>query len=237
MLHLSFDLDWAPAWATAATGARLAGAGVRGTFFVTHRCDSLDGLRERGMELGWHPNFLRGSSHGDTIDEVLDFCAGLVPDAVGARAHCLIRGTPYLQAYGRRGLRYDASDIHDGVAGLEPFDSWTGVRRLPIWFEDDVHLARGLPCRFDALDHASPGLKILNFHPVLLALNAADGTEYTGLKQDLSARGVPLSEATLQDFSPWRQTARSGVSDLLGEVLDHLAAHPHQAGGPLREIA
>ena len=141
MIHLTFDQDWAPAWATESLHDALAAAGQRGTLFVTQGCPSLGTLRAAGcMELGWHPNFLPGSSHGATVAEVLDTMQGLVPEAVGARAHGLMRGTSILLAYRERGLRYDAADIHDGVPGLAPFESWTGMTRLPIWFEDDVHL-------------------------------------------------------------------------------------------------
>ena len=73
-----------------------------------------------------------------------------VPEARGVRAHCLIRGTPHLLAYRQRNLIYDASDLHDGEANLKPFLSWTGMVRLPIFFEDDVHLERGHTCSLDA---------------------------------------------------------------------------------------
>ena len=238
MIHLTFDQDWAPAWATERLHDALGAAGQRGTLFVTQRCPSLATLRAEGrMELGWHPNFLPGSSHGATVAEVLDTMEAIVPEAVGARAHGLMRGTSLLLAYRDRGLRYDAADIHDGVRGLAPFSSWTGVTRLPIWFEDDVHLQRGLPCTLDALDLASPGLKIMTFHPVLLALNSADLQGYEDLKVALRARGAGLTDATGDDFAPFVERRRRGVRDLYEAVLGWLVEHPERAGGPLGELA
>ncbi len=234
MIHLTFDQDWAPAWATESLHDALAAAGQRGTLFVTQGCPSLGTLRAAGcMELGWHPNFLPGSSHGATVAEVLDTMQGLVPEAVGARAHGLMRGTSILLAYRERGLRYDAADIHDGVPGLAPFESWTGMTRLPIWFEDDVHLQRGLPCRLDALDLGSPGLHIMNFHPVLLALNSADLDGYDRLKAALRESGTGLTAATEDHFAPFVETERPGVRDLYEAVLGWLVAHPERAGGSL----
>lgn len=232
MIYLSFDQDWAPEWATRSLHDRVVAAGQTGTLFVTHPCPSLTHLRSVGrFELGWHPNFLPGSSHGDTTEEVLDTMAGWVPEARGARAHCLIRGTPYLQAYRARGLVYDAADILDGAPNLAPFVSWTGMTRLPIWFEDDVHIARGLPCALSALALEQPGMKVFNFHPVLVALNARTSQSYANLKADLSLRGVGLTDATPEDFQRHRE--QDGVSDLLSQVLDFMVENPQRAGRTL----
>ena len=237
MLYLSFDQDWAPEWATRALTDALAEAGLQGTLFVTHDCPSLASLRASGhIELGWHPNFLPGSSHGDTVEQVLDTMARWVPEAVGARAHTLMRGTPLLMAYRERGLRYDAADIFDGRPGLEAFESWTGVLRLPIWFEDDVHLERGLRCDVDRLALDAPGLKICTFHPVLVALNASDLAPYRDLKRDLAQRGVGLTDATQADFARHRQRHEPGVADLFNALVTWLKAHPASQGGPLKSL-
>jgi hypothetical protein len=234
MIYLSSDQDWAPPWATLELCDRISARGLRGTLFVTNDCPSLPILKARDFELGWHPNFLPGSTHGTGIAEVLDTMAALVPDATGARAHCLIRGTPYLTAYRERGLRYDAADLHDGVAGLTAFESWTGVARLPIFFEDDVHIARGLPCTLETLELDRPGLQVFNFHPVLVGLNAKTPASYAALKADLARRGVPLTAATKADFAPFVEEA--GVGDLLDSVVQLMAEQPHRAGGCLSEI-
>jgi hypothetical protein len=238
VICLSFDQDWAPPWATLAILERLEGAGLPGTFFVTHDCPCLERLRASPLaELGWHPNFLPGSSHGGSFEEVLCTMERMVPGARGARAHALMRGTPLLLAYRERGLLYDASDIHDGATGLRPFVSWTGLVRLPIFFEDDVHLQRGLPCRLEALDLDSDGLKVFNLHPVLVTLNASSTEDYEALKKDLQARGVPLTDASEEDVAAHRRDDREGIADLLDALLGHLARHPDRRGGKLEEVA
>jgi hypothetical protein len=230
-IHLSFDQDWAPAWSTLALRDALASHGVYGTLFGTHDCTSFDALREAGWELGWHPNFMPGSSHGSSMDEVLDTLHGWLPDARGVRAHCLVRGTPYLQAYRSRSLVYDASDLHDGEADLKPFRSWTGLVRLPIFFEDDVHLERGHPCSMDALNLRRPGLK------VLVALNAADLRGYAALKSDLASRGRSLTEATPEDMARHGQAERPGVGDLMHALLAAHGRSELRIGGSLAEVA
>ena len=161
----------------------------------------------------------------------------LVPDAVGVRAHTLMRGTTLLMAYRERGIAYEASDLFDGRPGLSPFSSWTGLTRLPIWFEDDVHLLRGLPCTMEALNLEASGLKVMTFHPVLAALNASDLDGYAALKADLAKRGVGLTEASEDDFAPFRQDVTAGTDDLFEAVVTWLTAHTSRAGGCLRELS
>ena len=236
-IHLSFDQDWAPAWTSLVLRDALAAAGVQATLFVTHPCSSLEHLREDGWELGWHPNYLPGSSHGSSLEEVLDTMASWVPEARGVRAHCLIRGTPYLQAYRELNLIYDASDLRDAETDLKPFVSWTGLVRLPIFFEDDVHLERNLPVRLSALRLSEPGLKVFTFHPVLVALNAADLDSYRALKADLAKRDIPLTHASHEDFAAHRQDACPGMADLLSELLAAHMGGSIRIGSPLHEVA
>ena len=237
MIHLTFDQDWAPEWATNEVVAALSRAQMRGTFFVTHACAALARLKAVGVELGWHPNFLAGSSHGGSIDDVLGTMQSLVPDAQGARAHCLIRGTPYLNAYQRLGLIYDASDLHDRVAHLKPFVSWTGLVRIPIFFEDDVHLERGLTCDLTSTGIKLEGLKVYSFHPVLLALNACSLEAYQDHKAELTRKGVGLTDASPSDFEPFINRSEPGVRDVFHRLLGHLETERNQAGGTLAQLA
>ncbi|MCB9506255.1 MAG: hypothetical protein H6697_01155 [Myxococcales bacterium] len=235
MIHLTFDQDWAPPWATERLAADLRAAGQRGTLFVTNACAALAPAAADGtLELGLHPNFLPGSSHGATTGDVLDHVATLAPGAIGVRPHCLVTHTPLRLEYGRRGLLYESADLMDGVENLAPLALWTGLVRFPIFWEDDVHLSFGRDCSPGALRCSGGGLRVLNFHPVLLALNASDLAGYGALKASLAARGVALAAATEEDFAPHVSNKR-GVRDLLADVLELLSARPDQAGGTLRE--
>jgi hypothetical protein len=238
VIHLTFDQDWAPAWATLAVHEQMQRHGFEGTFFVTHACPALAELRRSVLwELGWHPNFLAGSSHGPSPAEVLDTMVGLVPEARGVRAHCLVRSTVLWQAYVGRGLVYEASDLLDGMAGLHPLVAWNGLVRLPIYFEDDVHLQHGRALTLEALGLERPGMKCFNFHPILLSLNAADLQGYGRLKQHLSEQHRTLSEATPAEVAAFRNQEGPGMADLLALLLDWLGGHRGMAGGRLAPVA
>ena len=237
VIYLTFDQDWAPDWATLAIHDRLLARGLEGTLFVTHPCPSLQALRESGsFELAWHPNYQPGSSHGDDVGSVLDTMAQLVPDAKGVRAHALVRSTPLLLEYGRRGLLYEASDLLFGWTNIHPIVAWNNVVRLPIFWEDDVHLCHELLCELNASDLEAPGLRIFNFHPILVALNAADLGGYEALKTDLAKRGKTLTNATEGDIEQFRETNRPGINDFLDELLALLGEHPHKAGSTLAAL-
>jgi len=234
MIHVTLDQDWAPDWATEAALDRILSAGLSATLFVTHASRGLDGWRGRsGLELGVHPNFLPGSTQGATIDEVLDHVRALVPDARGVRAHGLVRGTHLLEAYGRRGYTYDASDLIDGQDGLAVLPRWSGVARVPIFWEDDVHLHYGRTASWAAVPPGRSGVRVVNFHPVLLALNARDLAGYRALKASLLRQNLSLRGAPEAAFAPFRHAGPDGVAAVLEGLLTWLASHPGEQGGTL----
>ena len=233
MYYLTFDQDWAPAWATIDILETLSRYGLVGTLFVTNECSSLQAARsQRVVELGLHPNFLPGSSHGSTFDEVLDHVHSIAPEAQGVRAHGLMRGTPLLQNYKQRGFKYDASDLLDGEPNLRPFSSWTGMWRLPIWWEDDVAMHRGFDPKAE-LPTVHTGLRVINVHPVLHALNASTLDGYDALKSRLRSHGRPLTDATREDIKPFREDV--GVATWFDRICGWLASNPEYQGGTLMQ--
>jgi len=68
----------------------------------------------------------------------------------------------------------------------------SGLLRFPVFLEDDVFLQWALP---DLNTHqastllCTPGLKILNFHPALVALNAPSFAYYDAQRKTLFGKG------------------------------------------------
>jgi len=176
---MTSDLDWAPDWAVSALADRLEASGLRWTPFVTHRSAEIEarfgaqGLRRR---VGLHPSFLPGSTHGGSVDEVIDHCRSLWPQARSFRSHSFVDSTPIAMAFASRGFDYDSNLCLFLQAGIVPLSHCSGLIRFPVFWEDDIHYKRGLPCTLESLrPHLdSPGLKILNIHPLLYALNVPD---------------------------------------------------------------
>jgi SAM-dependent methyltransferase len=194
-LVMTGDLDWADDACIADYCEAMARFSIRPVLFATHRSDLISSLEDNpGFELGIHPNFLPGSSHGETVEEVVEHITGLFPKARCFRSHGFVDSTQICQEFVRAGIQYDSNLCLYLQPGLFPLLHESGLMRFPVFWEDDIHLSRR-DVRWD-LDWAvdpftTPGLKILNIHPIHLALNTPDEAFYQSVKKR-RADGAPV---------------------------------------------
>jgi hypothetical protein len=231
---LTLDIDWAPDFMIEAALATLRRHRLPATLFITHDSPLLSalGARPGPFELGVHPNFLPGSSHGDTPRQVLACVRRLLPDARSMRTHALHQSSPLLAlASAEFGLRTDASLLLPGARHLAPhavhYDhDATPLVRVPSCFEDDEHACRpGTAWRLSELRLRTPGLKVMTFHPVLIYLNSANLRGYRALKQL-----GPLPSLTRDHAEPLINRTGRGVGTLFEDVCHFLAARPGDTG-------
>ncbi|RDL47384.1 hypothetical protein BLJAPNOD_06224 [Ensifer sp. M14] len=186
---LTGDVDWASEYCIESYVDTANAHGIVPTLFVTHRSQALERFAEKGkVELGIHPNFLAGTTHGKTIDEIFDHVLALVPDAVALRCHAFFDNSHVAMAASRRGIRLDSNICCHLQENIPVLRHWNGVDRLPVFFEEDVHWLLGLDWDFAAHRKAfeSSGLKILNFHPFMWTLNIPDSDYYLRHKQHIT---------------------------------------------------
>ena len=207
---LTFDVDWAPDFAIDATAALLIERGIRATWMITHRSPAIDRLRAHPelFELGIHPNFREGSTHGSTTDAVLRHCMELVPEAVSMRTHSLVQSTPLLaRVLTATPIRIDASLLLPRVQGLRPFTQpydGNALLRVPFDWQDDVEMEFA-----DSRWSARPlleqsGMLTFNFHPIHVYLNSRDMDPY----RDVRASVAKLDEL---DEADARRRVHGGV--------------------------
>jgi hypothetical protein len=176
-LCFTTDIEWSPEWAIRDLFELADQYGVSLTPFLTHRSAYLvRRLTEANADVGVHPNFLPGSTHGATVDEVIASTRALWPEAVSFRSHCFYDDTRMLRKMAESGFRYDSNLFAFLQPMLAPLRTVAGTVRLPVFWEDDIHSGAGLPWELGALRAAfgGPGLKIVNVHPVRVALNVPD---------------------------------------------------------------
>jgi hypothetical protein len=225
-LVLTIDIDWAPDFTIDFVAEQLISRQVRATWFVTHMSPAIARLKQYPdlFELGIHPNFLSGSTHGNTPDAVLDHCMTLVPQASSVRTHMLFQSTLLLrQILAQSTITTDVSLFLPGTPHIRPVE-WVCRRRIllriPYFWADDFEMERNIPCW-----HLAPhlgvgkGLKIFAFHPIHIYLNSADIEIYQSLKQ----RMPKISEASPHVLDTYIQTGE-GTCALFEEVVAHLAA-------------
>jgi len=183
---LTADQDWAPAWASARFLAVAARLGVPLHVFRTNPCPVLDGAFARGdITQGWHPNFLPGSSHGTTPEEVVAYCRAHFPSARTVRAHCFMEHTMAWDVLAAAGIVADSQLPTYFQGGLTPLLHASGIWRLPVYFEDDIFF-RYFPdvLGLEPIETTlfASGLKVLNFHPTFVAANVPSLDYYAAIK-------------------------------------------------------
>ncbi len=173
---LTSDLDWASEYCIEhfleVAGQYL----IKPTFFVTHESAAVRRASEEGhVELGIHPNFLPGSSHGDDIKSVINHVLHLVPHPIAVRCHRYFDSPQIAAVLANRGLKLDSNLCMHLERNLGAHILASGLLRLPVFFEDDIHWDHGLEWRLDvyAADFLSPGLKTSEFSPVFCRAECA----------------------------------------------------------------
>jgi len=160
-----------------------------------------------------------GSSHGSNVDDVVSYCQRTFPGARTARCHCFAEDSYRTRALARAGIVADSQNPTPCQGYLLPMFHFTGILRLPVYFEDDV--------AFSATDSSftietfrkslfTPGLKILNFHPTFVACNTPSQAHYDSVRENIFGTTAPA------DGVCWggRGTANM-FDDLVHEILSN----------------
>jgi hypothetical protein len=233
---ITLDTDWAPDFMIDAAATALADRGVRATWFVTHSSPAIERLREHPelFELGMHPNFLPGSSHGATPAEVVAHCAALVPEARAVRTHCLLQSTPLHDELLRgSAVEVDVSLFLPGARNVEPVVQWSPAGRLlrvPYVWQDNMEMYGPEPqWEMDAVLDA-PGLRVFDFHPAHVWLNSASFEPYEQLKASR-----PLGELGERDAVPFRNSGPGAMTAFL-DLADRLADGAGGGGACIRDL-
>ncbi len=147
-LHLTLDVDWAPDAVIDHVAELILAQGVKATWFITHWSPAIERLAQHPahFELGIHPNFLKGSSHGESVADVVAFCRDMLPKARSVRTHSLCMNGEIMAAFCRSAdIGVDSSLFMPGVETIEPFLFETAAGRLvrvPVYWSDDYQLAQ-----------------------------------------------------------------------------------------------
>ena len=216
---LTSDTDWASEFAIDSLVDFTTGAGITPTVFVTHHSARLAAAAAKGdVELGIHPNFLPGSSHGADVDAVLAHVLALAPGTKLWRSHAFVDGTHVALKLHQAGIRIDSNLCLYMQQDLVPLEHWVGIRRFPVFWEDDVHWHRGGSWDFARYRDAffAPGLKVVNVHPFIFALNIPGEATYTAVKGNIPKLDAESAERL--------RFAGPGPADFLAALADSVRA-------------
>ena len=222
---LTLDTDWAPDFVIEFAMDRLLQAGVAATWFITHRSAAIERLESypQQFELGIHPNFNRGSTHGEDPTSVFRHCLSLVPNAKSHRSHGLVTSSWHLHyLLTQTEIERDVSTLMPRAQSLQPIIYEQGGRhllRIPYFFDDYYEQGLAEPC-WDAYSmiRLGSGLKVFNFHPIHLYLNGRTLAQYESMKLKVD----DFRGSSPDDLRPFRR-AGTGPLSLFDELIEMVA--------------
>lgn len=209
------DIDWASEYCIGNLLGAMQERGVVPTAFATHESPTLAKAEaDRLVKVGLHPNFLPGSSHGETREQVVDHIFNLFPNAHCFRSHAMVDDSHISMAMKARNILYDSNLCLYLQSDLVPLHHWTGIPRFPMFWADDIHWRRDGEFRLKPYENLffSPGLKIIGVHPFMFTLNLSDHETYTRLKSHIST----LTEQDAERL----MSPGSGSQTFLFELID-----------------
>ena len=237
LICLTVDVEWAHPEVLADLTRAFDERGLRATLFCTHP-NIPAGNHERAL----HPNFRK---HGDTMGllsrqhgdfatwnepQIYDFVVGhtksFCAEAVGVRTHSLFYDRDLLPIYRAHALRYDSSVFLPFMPGIAPVHRECGILELPIFYMDHIDIVdRMTDFRVASLRLDRPGLKVFDFHPNIVFINARSNDDYLASK--------PYYH-DVEKLAAMRRPGR-GVRTVFFELLDYVAERPQHAL-PMREV-
>ena len=176
------------------------------------------------FDLGIHPNFFAGSSHGETLEDVLDHCLHVVPGAAIMRTHGLYQSSMLFELVCNRyrQIEFDCSLFLPFACDLQPTHLYLGQRnrklvRLPTYFEDDF-VWRWPQWKWSLRLLLPRGLKIFAFHPIHVALNSPDSGPYRHLKGSINNPLYNVLKSQVERHA----SPGPGTRDFLEKLVDKL---------------
>ncbi|PAB59573.1 polysaccharide deacetylase WbmS family protein [Anaeromicrobium sediminis] len=215
IFSFTVDVDWASEDAIKYCHSILEQHKIRPTYFLTHPSKFLYSLLEGGsINAGIHPNFISGSSHGNSYTEVINYCMHLLPNAECFRSHRYYDVNDITDAFYGLGLRYD-SNLCTRFQKVNPFIHRSGLIRFPVYFEDGAYLLHEKSLNFNSVEKklfSSAGLMVINIHPMHMVLNSPNFSYAQKVKNLLSSK--EWNSLTYEDFKKLKY-AGLGIRDFL----------------------
>lgn len=222
-LAVTIDLDWACEAAIEETLDAFRELRVPVTVFATHRSPRVEAALGE-IEVGVHPYFASGSSHGATIDEVVDHVLDLPHNLAAFRCHRFASCNGSREALARAGFLI-SSNVCTDLEVLPPFADRYGCLEVPIFMEDGGFLFRSHPLAMGgslARGLEQHGRKVIVVHPMHFVLNTPHFDYMAAIKRRTTRERWRAFTRRDLDALRWRSR---GIRDLVLEVVGAASAH------------
>ena len=225
-IHLSFDIDWAPDWIIDDILNFLKKKKCKVTFFITHKSEIIKKIREDGHTIGIHPNFYKKSCQEEKPIKVVENLLNIAPDAQIMRTHRLFYDSGVFSKIFSifKNLKYDCSLYTYKFPLIKKFKLFTDnveINRINFNWMDYTALMDNKnswnKINFDA------NLYFMNFHPILLFINAAKYKDYAALKKKFFNK--KFYKLKKNEIMPFVNTKKFGTKFFFEEIINDQANH------------
>lgn len=188
-IYLTFDMDWACDGVMEFLYDLLEEYDTVATINITNDFSLMEKYRKNEkIDLGIHPNFnsLIDGKRGSDKESVIKQCKEIVPEAVVARSHSLLRSSPLTQVLYSCGIKYELNYFIAPYEGICVYPwMFQGILQVPFFYEDDLYLMdkNNKPPQFYLKENIKM-YKIFNFHPIHLFLNSESLARYERIKEN-----------------------------------------------------
>ncbi len=216
---LTFDQDWAPDYMLSHVLDILDEYQATATFLATNPSSQLsDRALASGHEIGLHPNLAPNSTQGDGTEDIIHRLRKDFPNAEGTRFHLLGHSYRDLMLLGEAGFHYDVSTFRFNCPYLLPaWQADLGMTLLTYCWEDGYTTNDAYLTTVGSIAIDTPGMKIVNFHPLNVFLNCAQTAHKSAFQ-----KAVPdMSSSNKGEAMQYRFNGQ-GVESVLREFLNLL---------------
>lgn len=211
-LILSFDIDWAPEFMI--EDFLNITEKINITIFNTHKSKILTTIDKNRISLGIHPNLQKNSSQGNTNLKVENFVKKN-GNMEYLRFHLLGHSYRDLKFFANKGSKIDSSVLLINQNYLSPlYHPDIDLVRVPYIWEDGMTLNFKTNIR-KSLNLYSPGLKILDFHPIDIYLNTSSIEQRNNFKGSFSS----VLDVTKSDTERFINKKNYGIRNFLIDIL------------------
>jgi hypothetical protein len=216
-IFVTLDLDWACEPAIEETLDYFEEHNIPLTIFTTHPSRRVEESMLKN-EVGLHPYFGEGSSHGSTIKEVVSNVMDLPHNIPAFRCHRFATCNSSRQAMVEAGMKI-SSNVCTDLEVISPFKERFGLLEVPVFLEDGGYLWRKHDLQLiSSLQNTllGPGTKVLLLHPMHFALNTPHFSYMYDIKQSLTREEWQnMTKGSLKKIK-WKER---GIRDLIIDII------------------
>lgn len=209
---VTIDLDWASEVAIEETLDYLAAKHIPATVFATHPSPRVAAALSE-LEVGLHPFFGEGSSHGQSITEVVQSVLALPHNLPAFRCHRFGVSNEIREAMAAVGMKI-SSNICADLEIVQPFIERCGLVEIPIFFEDGGYLRRERALNATI---TWEGTAVILIHPMHFAINTPHFNYMASIKKNTSREAWNAMNRGGLNALRWRAT---GIRDVVLRILD-----------------